>query len=118
MWQEGCRLTGSKVGDWHPWVSNVSHIWTRAGPDMAACKQGSHMECITKSTLSMPCPAGNAAPAATEVDAANGRGTDKESSSPPVKMVEQRILGKAKKVALFLAYNGKGYLVRRCCCHM
>ena len=36
----------------------------------------------------------------------------------PIEIIEQRALRKAKKVALFLAYNGKGYLVRHRCCFM
>eukprot|EP00891_Asterochloris_glomerata_P000708 jgi/Astpho2/708/Aster-08421 len=47
-----------------------------------------------------------AAPATSE---ANVGGADTELLSP-VEIVEQRPLRKAKKVALFLAYNGKGYL--------
>lgn len=62
----------------------------------------------------MPCTADIAAPATSK---ANVGAADTELPSP-VEIVEQRTLRKAKKVALFLAYNGKGYLVRHCCCSM
>ena len=68
-------------------------------------------------TFACPDTAGNAASAATEDVAAIGELADREGCSP-VEVVEQRKLRKAKKVALFLAYNGKGYLVRHCCSSM
>ena len=97
--------------------SNVSHIWTRMGPGMAACKEKVAHDVHQQGgpLISMPCTTGHAAPAATEADATDGEGADTELPSP-VEIVEQRALRKAKKVALFLAYNGKGYLVRHCCC--
>ena len=52
MWQAGCQLTGSKVGDWHPCVFNVSHICTRMRPNMAACKHKLHLEFIGKQYFS------------------------------------------------------------------